>query len=213
MRTILFDQLPSIILGVLMVVQTGCASSAPSKFYQLNPAGGQTNVMRDDPRQGSMLVSIGPVHIPDYLDRPQIVTRSGRNELNLAEFHRWAGSLENDVNRVLVEDISSLLPADRFFVKRWTPYSESQVPVSYRVELRVDRFEGTLGDSVLLKTQWEILSKEKGLLLKRETSVSEPVNGSSYDALVAAMSNTLERLSRTIADGIISVLRETPTRE
>jgi uncharacterized lipoprotein YmbA len=208
MRTILFDQLLSIILGVAMVVLTGCASSSPSKFYQLNPTGAQTSVTRDEPRLGSVIVSIGPVRIPDYLDRPQIVTRSGKNELNLAEFHRWAGSLESDVARVLVEDISSLLPADRFFITRWAPFSESQLPVSYKVELRVDHFEGTLGDSVLLKTQWGIFSREKGLLLKRETSISEQVNGATYDAMVEAMSRALERLSRDIADSILSVAAE-----
>ena len=130
------------------------------------------------------------------------MTRSGKNELKLSEFDRWAGSLESDVNRVLVEDISSLLPADRFSVVRWTPYLESQVPASYRVEVLVDRFEGTLGDSVLLKAQWGVFAQDRSLLLKKESRISEQINGSSYDALVAAMSSALERLSRDISGGI-----------
>jgi len=66
----------------------------------------------------------------NYLDRPHIVSRAGRNKLKLSEFDRWAGSLERDVARVLVEDISSLLPADRFSIVRWTPYLEGQVPAN-----------------------------------------------------------------------------------
>jgi len=160
----------------------------------------------------SLVIAIGPVRIPDYLDRPQIVTRSGKNELKLSEFDRWAGSLESDVNRVLVEDISSLLPADRFSVVYWTPYLESQVPASYRVEVFVDRFEGTLGDSALLKAQWGVFTKERSSLLKKESRISEQMNGSSYDALVAAMSSALERLGRDISGGIMSVLQQEPTR-
>ena len=161
----------------------------------------------------SRIIAIGPVRIPDYLDRPQIVTRSGKNELKLSEFDRWAGSLESDVTRVLVEDISSLLPADRFSVVLWTPYLESQVPASYRVEVLVDRFEGTLGDSVLLKAQWGVFAEDGSLLLKKESRISEQMNGSSYDALVAAMSSALERLSRDIFGGIMSVLQKERTKK
>jgi hypothetical protein len=140
------------------------------------------------------------------------VTRSGRNELKLSEFDRWAGSLESDVNRVLVEDISSILPADRFFVVRWTPYLESQVHASYRVEVLLERFEGTLGDSVLLKAQWAVFAKDKRLLLKKEAEIREEMNGSSYESLVAAMSSALERLSRDISGRIVAVLQHEPTR-
>jgi uncharacterized lipoprotein YmbA len=173
----------------------------------------KTSVTRDASPDQNLTIAIGPVRVPDYLDRPQIVTRSGKNELKLSEFDRWAGSFENDVNRVLVEDISSLLPADRFFVVRWTPRLESQVPVSYRVEVLVDRFEGTLGASVLLRAQWAVFAKDKRLLLKKESEISEEMNGSSYEILVAAMSSALERLSGDISGGINSVLQQEPTKK
>ncbi len=213
MRTIRLNQVALFTLGLFVVILVGCASSPSSKFYQLTPAQNKTLVTRDASPDQDPIVAIGPVRIPDYLDRPQIVTRSTKNELKLSEFDRWAGSLESDVNRVLIEDISSLLAADRFFVVRWTPYSESQVPASYRVEVLMDRFEGTLGDSVLLKAQWGVFAKDRSLLLKKEARISEQMNGSSYDALVAAMSSALERLSSDISGGIMSVLQKEPTRK
>ncbi len=197
-------------LSLFVVILTGCASSPSSKFYQLNPVQNKTSASDVSP-YNSLVIVIGPVLIPDYLDRPQIVTRSGKNELKLSEFDRWAGSLESDVTRVLVEDISSLLPADLFSVVRWTPYLEGQVPASYRVEVLVDRFEGTPGDSVLLKAQWGVFAANRSLLLKRESLIREQINGSSYDALVAAMSSALERLSRDIAGGIRSVFQKEQT--
>ncbi len=141
------------------------------------------------------------------------MTRAGKNELRLSEFDRLAGSLESDVTRALVEDISSLLAADRFFVVRWTPYLESQVPASYRVGVLVECFEGTLGDSVLLKAQWAVFAKDKRLLLKKEAEIREEMNGNSYESLVAAMSSALEKLGRVISGGIMSVLQKEQTRK
>src|SRR5512137_2064475 len=124
MRTIRLDHRPLIALGLLAVILAGCAGSPSSKFYQLNALQNMTSITPDVSREQHQAIAIGPVRIPDYLDRPQIVTRAGKNELNLSEFHRWAGSLESDVTRVLVEDLSSFLPANRFSVVPWTPYLE-----------------------------------------------------------------------------------------
>ncbi|MFI5324374.1 MAG: membrane integrity-associated transporter subunit PqiC [Thermodesulfobacteriota bacterium] len=211
MRSIRSDQRARFSLVLTVVILTGCASSQPSKFYQLNPVQNQMASIADVPSSRNVVIAVGPVRIPDYLDRPQIVTRPGENELKLSEFHRWAGSLESDVSRFLVEDISGLLSADRFSVVRWAPYPESQTPASYRVEVLVDRFEGTLGDSVLLKAQWEVFTHNRKLVLKRESLIREQIHGGSYDALVAAMSSALERLSRDIAYGIRSVFQREQT--
>jgi uncharacterized lipoprotein YmbA len=206
MKTIRLDQRPLIALGLLVVILAGCAGSPSSKFYQLEPLPNRASIVCDALPEQNLIIAIGPVRIPDYLDRPQIVTRAGRNELRLSEFDRWAGSLENDVTRVLVEDISILLPTERFSAVPWTSYLESQVPASYRVEVPVERFDGWLGDSVLLKAQWAVFARNRSMLLKRESLIRERINGGSYDALVDAMSAALEKLSGDISGGILSVL-------
>lgn len=206
MSGIRLDLRPLFTLGLVVVLLAGCASSPPSKFYQLSPLQNRTAFTRDASLEKIVMIAVGPIRIPDYLDRPQIVTRAGRNELRLSEFDRWAGSLENDVTRVLVEDISILLPTERFSAVPWTPYLESQVPASYRVEVLVERFDGWLGDSVLLKAQWAVFARNRSMLLKRESLIRERINGGSYDALVDAMSAALEKLSGDISGGILSVL-------
>ena len=195
-------------LGVVLAGLTvaGCASSPPSKFYQLSPEPSRTAITRDAPLEKAEMIAVGPVRIPDYLDRPQIVTRAGKNELILSEFDRWAGSLEIDVSRVLVEDISRLLPAERFSAVAWTPYLEGQGTASYRVEVLVEQFDGTLGDSVLLKAQWTVIAKDRSTLLRRESLIREAMNGSGYDAVVGTMSGALGKLSSEISRGILSVL-------
>jgi uncharacterized lipoprotein YmbA len=191
-------------LGLFVVVLSSCASSPPSKFYQFSALNGQAAEPGNSSHGGSEVVSIGPVRIPDYLDRPQIVTRSGQNELRLAEFDRWAGSIENDIIRVLAEDISAQLPEDRFFVIRWTPLLQSQLSSSYRVEMIVSRFDGPLDGAVTLRAQWGLFGRDKNVLVRKESVIVEKVNGSGYDAYVDAMSRAIGRLGKEIADGIVS---------
>lgn len=193
------------IFGILVTGCAGCASTPESRFYQLSPAKSAAGAGREVVKEGAVTVAVGPLRLPDYLDRHQIVTRSGRNELHLAEFDRWAGSLDSDVVMVLLENLSGLLPADRFFVTKWTPVVESQLPSLYGVQLFVQRFEGTPGGLVVLKAQWGLVARDKRFLLMRQADITEQVNGSGYDALVDAMSRALEKLSRDIAGGILSV--------
>jgi uncharacterized protein len=77
----------------LLVVLTGCASTPPSRFYTLSamPKVLPVNLPADLP--GDFSLGVGPVNIPQYLDREQIVTRVGENELVLAEFDRLGGDL------------------------------------------------------------------------------------------------------------------------
>jgi hypothetical protein len=196
-------------MGISLVLVSGCASSKPAAFYHLEPLGNLTTDMQKGSREGSIIVAIGPVMIPDYIDRAQIVTRASNNELKLAEFNRWAGSLEDDTTRVLVENISALLPQDRFFVMRWISFEQLDTPSAYSVRVNIIRFEGAPGNSVLLKAQWLIFDKKNTLLLKKEAHISESVNGNGYDALVESMSRALGNLSQDIAGGIKSASSKT----
>ena len=77
----------ALLSGILAL--TGCAGSESVRYYVLSatPAGPVGAAVRDIP------VGVGPVELPEYLDRPQIVTRTSQNELNVADFDRWAESL------------------------------------------------------------------------------------------------------------------------
>lgn len=190
-------------LGLLLMTCAGCASTVPSRFYQLNSLKTGDALTVAGAHEQAVILAIGPLRIPDYLDRPQIVTRSGRSELRLAEFDRWAGSLEKDIIRVLAEDVSALLPADRFFVIHWVSASQSAASSLYRVEVNIIRFEGAPGESVMLNAQWAVFHREKGMLLNRESTIREEVRGAGYDALVSALSSALGGLSREIATAVM----------
>lgn len=182
----------------------GCARSAHARFYQLDPTSARDLATPAEARQGSLVVAVGPLGVPDYLDRPQIVTRTGKNELELAEFDRWIGPLENDLARVLAENIAAQLPPERFFVVRWSPLLETQLPVASRVEVRVERFEGALGGPVVLRAQWGLFSRRAGMVFRAESTITEPVSSPTYAALVNAMSKAAAKLSEEIVARILA---------
>lgn len=108
---------PVLALLLSFLLLAGCASKS-SKFYTLDPAArmpssGPVPVAPPGPASSISLVS---VEIPDYLDRPQIVTRNEKGGLEIAEFDRWAGELQKDIARVLAETMSASLPESRVFV-------------------------------------------------------------------------------------------------
>ena len=77
MKTISLHQRLLFTLGLLAVILAGCTGSPSSKFYQLNPLQNSTSSISDASSEQNLIIAMGPVRVHDYLDRPQIVTRSG----------------------------------------------------------------------------------------------------------------------------------------
>lgn len=178
-------------------------SSSGARFYTLTSLGfpGEAGEAVADSR--SAIVRIGPVEIPDYLDRPQIVTRTAVNELSLGDFDLWGGSLRTDIERVFVENLSVLLAKDHISVVGW----KSRYPTVGSVPVWLDRFDAVPGDTVVLRARWGIHGKDgKMLEVPRDMMVTKPVKGFGYSHVVAAMSDALADLSRNMAAGIKSAV-------
>jgi uncharacterized lipoprotein YmbA len=177
----------------------GCSTSPPVRFYNLNslPGGQQENppVLPGE----DIAIGVGPVEFPAFLDRPQIVTRKSQNQVEIAEFHRWASSLPGDFSRVLAKNISTLLPTDRVAVYPW----DDTFSPTYQVKLDVEQFDGQLGEQIFLRVIWSLVGQE-GMkeLVVRKTLIEEPVLTNDYNGLVAAQSNALATLSREIVEEI-----------
>jgi uncharacterized protein len=160
---------------------------------------------RITPLDQNISVGLGPVTIPDYLDRPQIVTRTSQNSVLLAEFDRWAEPLSGTISRTLAENLSSLLHTDTVVLYPWP----GSVDIAYQVLVDVFRFDGVLGEKAILDAQWSVLGKrgKKVLLLKRSIFV-EPAREGSFAALVSGESRALDNLSREIAYALKDLTRD-----
>ena len=200
-------RLPLVILAVLLVFQGGCvnlgkSTSQKTRFYLLNPmySSGEENQIEES--EHGLAIGVGPVRIPEYLNRPQIVTRTKENEYYLAEFHQWAESLKANFPRVLAENLSILLATDRVTLYPW----RRSMPVDYQILVEVIQFDGRLGGSATLVARCSILSgNDKKVFVIKKSSFSESSAKQGYDALVAAKSRTVAYLSRDIAKAVKAV--------
>lgn len=184
-------------MSCLLLIVSGCAGSKPSRFYTLDISKNQAT--KQPSSEYKLAVSIGPVEIPDYLDRPQIVSRTSQNEIAFSEFDRWAGLLQDDIARVLQENIGMLLSESAVSVSAWKWGAD----YDYRIAVYFSRFDIMPENKLLLRALWQITGKDgKKPLLTRESNILESVMAETYDAKVSSMSVVLEKLSIEIADGI-----------
>lgn len=192
---------------LLTALLIACAQSSPSRFYVLTPMAPPADEGSSPADAKGVALGIGPVELPKYLDRPQIVTRTSGNELSLAEFDQWAGRLEDNFARVLAENLSGILETDRISLYPWT----ASAPLDYQVSVVVGRFERAANGAILLDARWTIVGEaEKEVLLMTKSSFSESArpslaeltSGVDYDGTVSAMSRTVADLSLDIASAI-----------
>jgi uncharacterized lipoprotein YmbA len=173
---------------VLAALAAGCASTAPSRFYTLSAASG--------PAATSSMVSIavGPVTVPAVVDRPQIVVNTGPNQVRLEEFNRWAAPLQNNIARVVADNLVVMLGTPRVTLL--------SADADYRAGIEVQSFQSAPGEAAILDAVWTVRRSKDGKAETGRTTVRETVQEKSYDALAAAHSRALARLSRDIADSV-----------
>jgi uncharacterized lipoprotein YmbA len=191
------------LLAWCVLTLSGCGTTPSAEFYTLNPLRAPQT---DNPtRPVDLPIGIGPVTFPEFLDRPQIVARTSSNRLEVDEFHRWGGSLQEDFSRVLVQNLSLLLGTNRI---RIYP-SQEQLDLAYRVTIDVQQFDGRLGEGVTLNAVWTLLDEQKiePLRVKR-FQFTAPATAPDYEALVAAHSEALAALSQEIASELIKFAQQ-----
>ena len=190
-------------LAVMLVVAGGCVPTRLSRFYLLTPM--TEAAQASQPADRDLAVGLTSIDLPQYLDRPQIASRAGDNQLNLAEFDRWAEPLRKNFTRVLAENLSFLLSTDHVVV-----YPKKHVTkVDYFVTVDVIRFDGSPSGEASLSARWMILDGNSGSVLEIDkSSYVRPVGANTYDALAAALSRTLEQFSRDLAAAIEAQAKE-----
>jgi uncharacterized protein len=200
-------RLALVIMGGLLLVLEAC-TSAPPRFYLLSSLSTSETMAVPAAPQGPV-IGVGPITLPKYLDRPQIVTRTGDNQLALGEFDRWAEPLQDNVARVLAENLARLIPTDQVLLHAW-PRSDT---LDYQVTAEVLQFDGWLGGESKLLALWSILDGAELSLWSQRAALNASVSGREYQALVMAMSQLLESFSRDLAGAIRHLASRVVARE
>lgn len=151
------------------------------------------------------IIGIGPVRIPEYLNRPQMVTRAKDNLLTFAQFDRWAEPLDSTILRLLDEDITAMLPGSETVKFSWSIL----VPVKYQATVDIIQMESDLDNNLKLVSRWTIFDLEsKELIFTKRSEISSPIEPHDYSGMSSALSNVAADLSREMAQEL-SVLAET----
>ena len=187
-------------LCALVIVAAGCATTPAARFYTLSA------VATPPAATSALSVAVGPVSVPAVVDRPQIVVTKGPNEVHLDEFNRWAAPLENNIARVVAENLVTMLGARHVTLLQ----DAVTVDADFRVAIQVQRFESILGEGATLDAVWTVSRNGDGKSQTGRTTVSEPAPERAYDAVVAAHSRAIARLSGEIAQAVQALARSGP---
>jgi len=187
------------VVTVCMLNLWGCANTQPTHFYLLRAIASSTSSVMVETKKSGVSLGLGPISFPKYLDRPHIVTRISSHEIDLAEFHKWAEPLKDNVANVLQENLSVLLSTDRIVPYPW---NRLNLP-DYKLSLDVIQLDGKKHQEAVLKVRWTLVeNKGKSVLQKKTSQFSEILRGPEYEDLVEAMSRMLASFSQEIADAI-----------
>ncbi|MGD1987291.1 MAG: PqiC family protein [Desulfobacterales bacterium] len=192
------------LIALFALLLSGCRGSTPkTEFYTLNSIRNTQMDAKPISAGQPLSIGVGPVTIPQMLDRPQIVSRTGPYTLQIDEFHRWAGRLNEDFARVLAENISLMLATEQVDVYPW----DVSFKPRYQVILEVQRFEGRLNQQdVFLEVFWKVVDPQKRttLLIKRSV-IKESLTATDYETLIATKSRAIAELSKIITKEINSL--------
>jgi uncharacterized lipoprotein YmbA len=181
----------------LVFLVTGCASTPAARYYTLSAA--------TEPAASSsdLSVVVGPVAVPDEVDRPQIVVSTSPNQMQVDEFNLWTAPLQNTISRVVVQNLVALLGTPHVTLFPQTLSTD----VGYRVAIEVQRFDSAPGEAATLDAVWTVRRTKDGRTETGRTTVRETVGEKSYEALAAAHSRAMAQLSRDIADAVRTLER------
>jgi uncharacterized lipoprotein YmbA len=191
-------------LGLLVA---SCASTPPSRFYTLDATAATAGPVTPGGGDGPLSLAIGPVDLPRYLDRPQIVSRDGQNRLSIDEFNRWGGALDEEIHRVLGDRLAARLATERIY--RYP--SRIVAATDYRVAVEFYAFDGIRDGPVRLDAVWSLLDDATAEVREvRRVRYLDRADGADYAAYAAALGRLLARLADDIAVAIGQAKKNPP---
>jgi hypothetical protein len=176
----------------LVTAASGCGTTAPSRFYTLDPT-----ALSDGAAPVSYPIMVGPVSVPAAVDRPEFVVQAAPNRVDVDEFNRWAAPLNDAVAQVVAGDLVKLLGTPNVASAPMANF----VP-AYRVTIDIQRFDSVPSQAALVEAVWTVHSTAGGETRSGRTVAREAVQGDGFDALAAAHSRALAKMSGDIAGTI-----------
>jgi uncharacterized lipoprotein YmbA len=187
-------------IALLAAAASGCGTSAPARFYTLD-----STAVSDGAAPVNYPIMVGPVSVPAAVDRPEFVVQSAPNRVDVDEFNRWDAPLNDAVAQVVAGDLVKLLGTPNVAAAPMANFAPA-----YRVTIDVQRFDSVPSQAALVEAVWTVHSTAGGETRSGRTVAREAVAGDGFDALAAAHSRALAKMSGDIATAIRAEAEDQP---
>ncbi|MBF0194446.1 MAG: membrane integrity-associated transporter subunit PqiC [Magnetococcales bacterium] len=210
-------------LVVIFLVLSGCArmlgtTSPPTRYFVISPLTLDSKLnslalaketkesldkkeikVVEPTKQTEIGIALEPLQIPSYLDRAEIVVRTGDNELDIAEFNKWGENIQSNLSRTLIENLSLLFESDKIYL---IPSKKRRFP-NFRVAVRIKKFERGFDGITILSVRWMLYSPDKKILFRESVLLKgQEVDKDDYPKIVKAMSSLWVEFSQRIVDSV-----------
>ena len=142
-------------------------------------------------------IMVGPVSVPASVDRRQFVVQVAPNRVDVDEFNRWAAPLNDAIARPSPATWSSCSARPNVVAAPLGNFDPA-----YRVTIDVQRFDSVRGQAAMVEAVWTVHKTAGGETRSGRTVAREPVQGDGFDALAAAHSRAIAKVSGDIAAAI-----------
>jgi len=193
--------------AAMMLLVAGCTLLPPkqdeTRFIVLSSvamADSNTSALTGGEKLAPIAIGLGPIHLPEYLDRPELVIRASPNSLDLSRTDRWAEPLIDNFRHVLANNLTGLLGAKNIMQFPWDPGT----PLDFVVQVQVQRFEADTTRKAELIATWELRTGHNNqVLATRKAQMTQLSTSLAGDAVAAALSKAVAELAEQIASAIV----------
>ena len=173
------------------LLAAACGSSPKLNYYTVvpEPATGAAAAT-----SAGLSVFVGPVTIPEDVDRTAMVVRTGPNQVEIRDGDRWSEPLKSAIPRALSEHLMRELGTNRVYASRQGASS----PADMRVAVEIRRFESSLEGGATIDALWTV-TPAKGAARSGRSVITEAAGSRDPAGIAAAHSRALARLAGELA--------------
>jgi uncharacterized protein len=183
--------------GILASLWTACSPLSPrpdeTQFFVLAPVASPTA-----PPTNAVTIGLGPVTLPAYLARPQMVTRLGPTQIDVSNYDRWAEALDGNFTRSLSQNLGALLHTNDIIQYPWY----ATTTLDYVVRVDVLEFEADTTGLAVLRCRWAVLDSDGSTIAGAESRYTQQATDATTASAVAALSQVVGALAHELAGAI-----------
>jgi uncharacterized lipoprotein YmbA len=200
MRRLLYKIVISLYVASLLGGCAGVSSTTQIRYYLIGPAE-YTNASYQPDKP--LRIEIINLHIPQYLERFHIATRSSKSQLEFSESNQWGENLGKNLLRTMARNLSKLLST----MDVGTPLNRSASNPDYRIQIHIEQFEQESDNRIKLVARWQLSDRPQpgpSNVFSIELQSKETIKDNNYEQMVSVMRQLYGKLSGQIAETIIA---------